>query len=75
MSEFEDRIRDAIARGQKRGEQASAKAQQKELGAEELKALHSKYRLALSATLNNGENCIYIEKQYLGNIYKDFSKF
>ena len=48
MSEFEDRIRDAIARGQKRGEQASAKAQRQELGLEELKSLHSKYRLVLS---------------------------
>ena len=48
MSEFEDRIRDAIVRGQKRNERQSAAQHKQELNADELKRLHSKYRLVLS---------------------------
>lgn len=48
MSDFEDRIRDAISRGQRRNQAVSAQQQRQELNADELKRLHSKYRLTLS---------------------------
>ncbi len=48
MTDFEERLQDAIARGQRRGERASTRAQQQVLNEEELKRMHSTYRLAFS---------------------------
>ena len=53
--DFEDRLQKAIRRGQRRSEQAAAEAKEKALSEEELKRLHTKYRLMLSEHI---ENCI-----------------
>lgn len=46
--EFKSRLESAIARGRKRAEVHASRERQKELSEEELKRLHSSYRLALS---------------------------
>ena len=48
MSEFEDRLKNAISRGANRAESLYSEAERKRLEAEELKKAHSKYRLELS---------------------------
>ena len=48
MSEFEDRLKNAISRGANRAESLYSEAERKRLEAEELKNAHSKYRLELS---------------------------
>ena len=48
MNDFEQRLQKAIERGQQRGQQRAAEARQQQLGEEELKRLHSQYRLMLS---------------------------
>ncbi len=46
--EFEDRLRKAVERGQARGSAESEEARSKALSEEELKRLHSKFRLQIS---------------------------
>jgi hypothetical protein len=46
--EFESRLESAIARGKKRAELHALQQRQKELSEEELKRLHTSYRLSLS---------------------------
>lgn len=53
--EFEDRLRQAIERGQRRGEAAANEARQKQLSEEECRRLHSQYRLQISEHI---ENCL-----------------
>jgi len=53
--DFEERLQKAIRRGQRRSEAAAAEARLKALSEEELKRLHTKYRLALSEHI---ENCV-----------------
>ena len=48
MSEFEDRLKNAVARGSSRAESLQAAEERKRQEAEELKRLHTKYRLELS---------------------------
>lgn len=61
MSDFEDQIKQAIARGQRRNEQASEEQQKKEMSADELKRLHSKLRLTISDHI---EACLKKLPQY-----------
>jgi hypothetical protein len=61
MTDFEQRLQDAIARGQQRGERTAQRKQQQALNDEELKRLHSKHRLLLSEHI---ENCIQKLPQY-----------
>jgi hypothetical protein len=46
--EFKSRLESAIARGKKRAEMKSSQQRQQQLSEEELKRLHTSYRLALS---------------------------
>ena len=55
MNDFDDRLKDAIARGQARSDHASQKQREKEMNLEELKRLHSGYRLQLSEHI---EECV-----------------
>ena len=55
MNEFDDRLKDAIARGQARGDRASQQRREKEMNLDELKRLHSSYRLHLSEHI---EECV-----------------
>jgi hypothetical protein len=48
MNEFEQRLQKAVERGQQRGQQQAAQARQRQLNEEELKRLHTQYRLTLS---------------------------
>lgn len=48
MSEFEERLKNAIARGATRAESLNSAEERKRLEAEELKRLHSQYRLELT---------------------------
>lgn len=48
MSEFEERLKNAVARGSSRAESLQAAEERKRQEAEELKRLHTKYRLELS---------------------------
>jgi hypothetical protein len=48
MSEFEDRLKKAVARGASRAESLQSAEERKRQEAEELKRLHTKYRLELS---------------------------
>ena len=52
---FDERLQKAIQRGQRRGEAATQKQEAKKLSEEELKSLHSHYRLDLSEHI---EDCI-----------------
>ncbi len=51
--EFESRLESAISRGKKRAEVNASQQRQKELSAEELKRLHTSYRLALSERIES----------------------
>jgi len=53
--DFEQRLEKAIRRGQRRADVAAAEAREKELSEEELKRLHTQYRLKLSEHI---EQCI-----------------
>lgn len=48
MSEFEDRLKNAVARGASRAESLQSAEERKRQEAEELRRLHTKYRLELS---------------------------
>jgi hypothetical protein len=62
---FDDRLRQAIERGQKRGEVRAHEAQKQALTEEECKRLHSQLRLRLSEQV---ENCI----KRLPNVFPGF---
>lgn len=51
--EFQSRLESAIARGKKRAELKASQQRQNELSAEELKRLHTSYRLALSERIES----------------------
>jgi hypothetical protein len=53
--DFEQRLRKAIERGQRRGEERSRADREKALSVEELKRLHSQYRLQLAEHI---EQCV-----------------
>ena len=53
--DFEGRLQKAIERGQRRNEQKAKEARAKQLNDEELKSLHSKFRLQFSDHI---ENCV-----------------
>lgn len=54
MSEdFESRLESAISRGKKRAEWRASQERQKELSEEELRRLHTSYRLTLSERIEN----------------------
>ena len=55
MTDFEDRLKNAIERGQKTGGAKANAQREKELSREDIKRLHSKYRLQLSDQI---EKCI-----------------
>jgi hypothetical protein len=55
MSDFEQRLRKAIERGERRGRQQAREIEAKALSAEEYRRLHSNYRLQLSEHI---ENCV-----------------
>lgn len=55
MTDFDERLKKAIERGQHRGETRSQRAREKALSEEELKSLHTKYRLDLSEHV---ERCV-----------------
>ena len=55
MSNFEERLRKAIDRGKARGDAREQEAREKALSQEQLKSLHTKYRLSLSEHI---ESCI-----------------
>ena len=57
MSDFEDRLKNAIERGQKRSGAKAEAEKEKALSREEIKRLHSNYRLQLSDKI---EKCIAI---------------
>lgn len=61
MSEFEDRLKDAIDRGKRRGDAAQRQAQEAAMNEEQLKQLHSKIRLAISERI---EECVRKLPQY-----------
>ena len=52
--DFEKRLEDAIARGQRRGSRQDQEAQQQALSEEELRRLHSQHRLELSEYIERG---------------------
>lgn len=52
---FEDRLKQAIERGQRRGADSAAEARAKQLTEEEFRRLHSQHRLALSDYI---EDCV-----------------
>lgn len=53
--DFDDRLKQAIERGQRRGDQKSQAARAQAMSEDELKRLHSQYRLKLSEHI---EDCI-----------------
>jgi len=53
--EFEQRLRKAIQRGQRRGDEQKKEAAAEAMSQEEVKSLHSKYRLSLSEKI---ETCL-----------------
>jgi hypothetical protein len=55
MMDFKQRLEKAVERGQRLGETRALAKQEKVLGEEELKRLHSQYRLELSERI---ENCL-----------------
>lgn len=55
MSDFEERLARAVARGSDRAEKKELEARAKAMSEEELKTLHTKYRLSLSEHI---ETCI-----------------
>jgi len=55
MPDFEERLRKAIERGERRGQQHAREAEAKALTAEEYRRLHTNYRLQLSEHI---ETCI-----------------
>jgi hypothetical protein len=55
VTDFDQRLQKAIHRGQRRGDAAARKAAADALSEEEVKSLHSKYRLELSEHI---ESCI-----------------
>lgn len=54
--EFESRLESAIARGKKRAELKASEERQKELSEEELRRLHTSYRLTLSERIEKAIN-------------------
>src|SRR6185436_7407563 len=62
---FDDRLKQAIERGQKRGEARAHEAQKRRMTEEECKRLHSQWRLRLSEQV---ENCI----KRLPNVFPGF---
>ena len=52
--DFEKRLEDAIARGQRRGSREVQEAQQQALSEEELRRMHSQFRLELSEYIERG---------------------
>ncbi len=81
--EFKSRLESAIARGRKRAESQASRERQKELSEEELKRLHSSYRLALSDRIESAvrgvadhfpgfrEESIFGEKGWGSACYRD----
>lgn len=61
MTEFDERLQNAIARGKRKGDRAAQAAEQKAVTEEELKRLHSQYRLQLSEHI---ESCMQKLPQY-----------
>lgn len=55
MTNFDERLQNAIERGKRRSDEKTREAQAKALSEEELKSLHSRYRLALSEHI---ETCL-----------------
>jgi len=55
MNEFDDRLQQAIRRGENRQLEKTKADQQRKLTAEQLKGLHGKYRLQLSERI---EDCM-----------------
>jgi len=55
MNDFEDRLARAVARGSDRADKRAQEARAKKLSEEELKTLHTKYRLSLSEHI---ESCL-----------------
>jgi len=53
MSEFEERLENAVVRGANRAESLHSAEERKRLEAEDLKRLHSKYRLELSERIES----------------------
>jgi hypothetical protein len=53
--DFEDRLRQAIERGQRRGDAAASEARQRQMTEDEYRRLHSQYRLQVSEYI---ENCL-----------------
>ncbi|MEI8212267.1 MAG: hypothetical protein WCI02_08960 [Planctomycetota bacterium] len=53
MSEFEERLKNAVVRGANRAESLHSAEERKRLEAEDLKRLHSKYRLELSERIES----------------------
>ncbi len=53
MSDFDDRLRQAVSRGANRANQFQSEADRKKAEAEEFKSLHSKYRLELSEQIEH----------------------
>jgi len=53
MSEFEERLKNAIARGSSRAESLHSEAERKKRESEEFRSLHAKYRLELSERIEN----------------------
>lgn len=63
--DFEHRLQKAVQRGQRRADEKARQDEAKALSEEEVKRLHSKYRLALSEQI---ENCV----QQLANQFPGF---
>ena len=55
MAEFEERLKRAVKRGQHRSQQQAAAQRAQSLGEEELKRLHTKYRIELAEHI---ERCV-----------------
>ena len=54
--DFESRLESAISRGQRRAEAKVSQQRQSELSAEELRRLHTSYRLSLSDRIETAIN-------------------
>lgn len=54
MNEFEERLAKAVERGRDRAEEKQREEREKALSEEELKTLHSRYRLAFSEHIETG---------------------
>ncbi|MCA9189076.1 MAG: hypothetical protein R3E01_09070 [Pirellulaceae bacterium] len=68
MNDFQDRLQAAIQRGQQRRQSREQEAQRKALTEEELKGLHTKYRLSLSEHI---ERCVEsVANQFPGFRYE-----